>query len=104
MISRIDAWQRGHTGPPRLFATSNTTHPTDALFSRQFATKHPVSLYGRKFPTILPGVPIRHYLQGHRFDADTARVLGVDFEMALLALQQAGGVVVRPETQSHTRS
>jgi hypothetical protein len=39
-------------------------------------------------------MPIRHYLQGHRFDADTARVLGVAFEMALVALQQAGGVVV----------
>jgi hypothetical protein len=34
-------------------------------------------------------MPIRHYLQGHRFDPDTARVLGVAFEMALVALQQA---------------
>ena len=38
-------------------------------------------------------MPIRHYLQGHRFDPDTARVLGVAFEMALVALQQADGVV-----------
>ena len=32
-------------------------------------------------------MPIRHYLQGHRFDAETARLLGVAFEMALVALQ-----------------
>ena len=38
-------------------------------------------------------MPIRHYLQGHRFDAETARVLGVAFEMALVALQHADGVV-----------
>ena len=44
-------------------------------------------------------MPIRHYLQGHfdlqghRFDADTARLLGVAFEMALVALQHADRVV-----------
>ena len=32
---------------------------------------------------------IRHYLQGHRFDAETARLLGVAFEMALVTLQRA---------------
>ena len=37
-------------------------------------------------------MPIRHYLQGHRFDAETARVLGVAFEMALVALQHADGL------------
>src|SRR4051812_35116582 len=37
----------------------------------------------------MPAMPIRHYLQGHRFDAETARVLGVAFEMALVALQHA---------------
>ena len=36
-------------------------------------------------------MPIRHYLQGHRFDAETARLLGVAFEMALVALQHADG-------------
>ena len=41
----------------------------------------------------MPAMPIRHYLQGHRFDAETARLLGVAFEMALVALQHADGVV-----------
>ena len=38
-------------------------------------------------------MPIRHYLQGHRFDAETARLLGVAFEMALVALQHADRVI-----------
>ena len=35
-------------------------------------------------------MPIRPYLQGHRFDA---RLMGLAFEMALVALQHADGVV-----------
>ena len=42
---------------------------------------------------IIPAMPIRHYLQGHRFDAETARLMGVAFEMALVALQHADGVI-----------
>jgi hypothetical protein len=38
-------------------------------------------------------MPIRHYLQGHRFDAETVRLLGIAFEMALVAVQHADGVV-----------
>ena len=38
-------------------------------------------------------MPIRPYLQGHRFDPETARLMGVAFEMALVALQHADGVV-----------
>ena len=38
-------------------------------------------------------MPIRAYLQGHRFDAETARLLGVAFEMAIVALQHADRVV-----------
>jgi hypothetical protein len=38
-------------------------------------------------------MPIRPHLQGHRFDAETVRLLGLAFEMALVALQHAGGVV-----------
>jgi hypothetical protein len=38
-------------------------------------------------------MPIRHYLQGHRFDPETARLLGVAFEMAIVALQQGDGMV-----------
>jgi hypothetical protein len=29
-----------------------------------------------------------HYLEGHRFDPEMARLLGVAFEMAVVALQQ----------------
>ena len=38
-------------------------------------------------------MPIRAYLQGHRFDAETVRLLGIAFEMAIVALQQADGTV-----------
>jgi hypothetical protein len=38
-------------------------------------------------------MPMRHYLQGHRFDAETARLLGLAFEVALVTLQRADGVV-----------
>jgi hypothetical protein len=38
-------------------------------------------------------MPIRHYFQGHGFDAETARLLGIAFEMALVTLQRADGVV-----------
>ena len=42
---------------------------------------------------IRSAMPIRHYLQGHRFDPETARLLGVAFEMALVTLQHADGPV-----------
>jgi hypothetical protein len=38
-------------------------------------------------------MPIRHYLQGHRFEAETARLLGLAFEMTLVSLQHAEGPV-----------
>jgi hypothetical protein len=38
-------------------------------------------------------MPIRAYLQGHRFDAETVRLLGIAFEMAIVALQQGDGIV-----------
>jgi hypothetical protein len=37
-------------------------------------------------------MPIRHYLQGQRLDAETARLLGVAFAMALVTLQRADEV------------
>ena len=42
---------------------------------------------------IRSAMPIRHYLQGHRFAPETARLLGVAFEMALVTLQHADGPV-----------
>jgi hypothetical protein len=38
-------------------------------------------------------MPIRHYLQGHRFDPETARLLGLAFEMAVVALKHVEGPV-----------
>ena len=38
-------------------------------------------------------MPIRAYLQGRRFDAETIRLMGIAFEMAIVALQQAEGAV-----------
>ena len=38
-------------------------------------------------------MPIRSYLEGHRFDPETVRLMGIAFEMALVALQRADGVV-----------
>jgi hypothetical protein len=33
-------------------------------------------------------MPIRQYLQSHRFDAETVRLLGIAFEMALVLQQR----------------
>jgi hypothetical protein len=38
-------------------------------------------------------MPMRQHLQGHGFDPETARLLGLAFEMALVALQYADRVV-----------
>ena len=38
-------------------------------------------------------MPIRQHLQGHGFDPETARLLGLAFEMTLVALQHADRVV-----------
>ena len=38
-------------------------------------------------------MPMRQHLQGHGFDPETARLLGLAFEMALVALQHADRVV-----------
>jgi hypothetical protein len=37
---------------------------------------------------IIPAVPTRHYLQGQRFDEETVRLMGIAYEMALVALLQ----------------
>jgi hypothetical protein len=72
---------------------------TDRLIlSRQFATSSTVSLYARKLSRIRSAMPIRHYLQGHTFDPETARLLGVAFEMALVTSSMRTGQLPRPET------
>ena len=38
-------------------------------------------------------MPIRAYLDGHRFDPETTRFMGIAFEMALVALQRTDGIV-----------
>jgi len=38
-------------------------------------------------------MPLWAYLKGHRFDAETTRLMGIAFEMALVALQHTEGIV-----------
>jgi hypothetical protein len=38
-------------------------------------------------------MPIRTYLDGHRFDPETIRLMGIAFEMALVAFQRTEGIV-----------
>jgi hypothetical protein len=38
-------------------------------------------------------MPIRAYLGGLRFDPETTRLMGIAFEMALVALQRTDGIV-----------
>ena len=37
-------------------------------------------------------MPIRPYLDGHRFDAETTRLMGIAFETAVVALQRPDGI------------
>ena len=52
-----------------------------------------VSLCGRKFPSIIQPCRSGTTCKAIGFDAETARLLGIAFEMALVALQHADGVV-----------
>ena len=38
-------------------------------------------------------MPIRSYLEGHRFDDETTRLMGIAFEMAVVVLQHTEGTV-----------
>ena len=38
-------------------------------------------------------MPIRTYLEGHKFDPETTRLMGIAFEMALVALERTDGPV-----------
>ena len=38
-------------------------------------------------------MPIRSYLDGHRFDPETVRLMGIAFEMALVSLQRTDGSI-----------
>jgi hypothetical protein len=38
-------------------------------------------------------MPIRAYLNGHRFDVETIRLMGIAFAMALVALERTDGIV-----------
>jgi hypothetical protein len=37
-------------------------------------------------------MPIRPYLDGHRFDAETTRLMGIAFETVIAALHQPNGI------------
>jgi hypothetical protein len=45
-------------------------------------------LYGLQFSPYTTAMPIRPYLDKHRFDAETTRLMGIAFETAIVALQQ----------------
>ena len=38
-------------------------------------------------------MPIRAYLDGHRFDPETVRLMGIAFEMGLVVLERTDGTV-----------
>ena len=80
MISCIEVWQRGRQSHFVFLRCPTQTHPTNVVRSRQFVANPTVSPCAGNL--IRSAMPIRHYLQGHRFDAETARLLGVAFEMA----------------------
>ena len=93
MISRIDVWHRGQAIPLLRFGRSGTNSPDKA---HSFRVNSP---WVERFPftgelsSVQSAMPIRHYLQGHRFDPETARLLGLAFEMAIVSLQHVDGLV-----------
>ena len=91
MISRIGPWHRGHATP--LCLLSDTNHPFAQAYSLldNASGASTVSLYGGQLSAYCtPIMPIRPYLDGHRFDPETARLLGIAFETALQALRSWG--------------
>ena len=90
MISRIDVWHRGQAVPLRLFDTSDTAHRHTRVQSCRDNSQRVIwfPLLRPQTAHTMPAMPIRHYLQGHRFDAETVRLMGIAYEMALVALLQ----------------
>ena len=46
-------------------------------------------------------MPIRAYLEGFRFDPETVRLMGIAFEMALVALQRTAPVDPTRDAVAH---
>ena len=90
MISRIDVWHRGQAVPLRLLDTSDTAHRHTRVQSCRDNSQRVIwfPLCGHNTARTMPAMPIRHYLQGHRFDAETVRLMGIAYETALVALLQ----------------
>ena len=65
---------------PSLLGTVQTWHEEDVLLSSV--------AHGPGFFPQTP-MPIRPHLDGHKFDSETIRVMGLAFEMALVALRLA---------------
>src|SRR6476619_4776200 len=76
MISCIGARQRGQA-IPFFFSQGATIHPQDSY--SPFRINSPPSQRFRFITAVshayCPCTPDRHYLQGHRFDAETARLV-----------------------------
>ena len=93
MISRIGPWHRGHATPLCLLKRSDTNHPSRrrTLLLDNAPGASTVSLYGRQLSAYCtPIMPIRPYLDSHRLDPETVRLLGIAFETALQALRSWG--------------
>jgi hypothetical protein len=90
MISRIAVWHRGQAIPLRLFDTSDTAHRHTRVQSCRDNSQRVIwfPLLRPQTAHTMPAMPIRHYLQGHRFDAETVRLMGIAYETALVALLQ----------------
>ena len=95
MISCIGARQRGQAIPLLLLARSDTTHPQHSysLLSRQFTTNPTVSLCARNFRAYDQPCRSGTTCKAIGFNAETTCLLGIAFEMAIVALQHADGVV-----------
>src|SRR6476469_7160034 len=91
MISCIGARQRGQAIPRLL----DTTHPQHSysLLSRQFTTNPTVSLCARNFRAYDQPCRSGTTCKATGLTPETARLLGVAFEMSLVTLQHADGPV-----------
>ena len=72
----------------KTFCSASDNAPQSGEFNVATLLPHIFDYPFFRFQTYIAPMPIRQYLQGHRFDAETARLLGIAFEMALVTLQQ----------------
>jgi hypothetical protein len=84
-----------HLGQPMASfrIVSDTTQPQRITPTLKRANDRTFPLYRQKVLTrFFAAMPIRPYLDGHRFDAETTRLMGIAFETAVAALPTQGDV------------